>query len=202
MRRIHLCGETVPHPGHVCAFFDSRDQKYDVLVPFLKDALAAGDEVVNIVDAADRTAHIDTLVAGGVPVRAAATSGQLNVLTSEETYLQDDEAALPRLLEFLRETLERKKQENHCLRTWGDMNWIGRGTVPIRDVLAYEARVNQFLDFECTLVCAYDLAQTSSLLLSDILATHPSAIIKGRLRKNPHYVPTDEYLNMLRTRPS
>ena len=203
MRRIHLCGETLPHPGHVCAFFDSRDQKYDILVPFLTDALAAGDEVVNIVDAADRTAHVDTLVERGVAVPAALTSGQFNVFTSEETYLRGGEETLPRLLDFLRQTLERSKQENHCVRTWGEMNWVGRGLLPIRDVLTYEARVNQFLpDFECTLVCAYDLAQTSSLVLADILATHPWAIIKGRLRKNPYYVPTPEYLSMLSTRPN
>jgi hypothetical protein len=50
MKMIHLCGETLPHPGHVCAFFDSREQKYETLIPFLNDAISAGDEVINIVD--------------------------------------------------------------------------------------------------------------------------------------------------------
>ena len=67
--------------------------------------------------------------------------------------------------------------------------------------MAYEARVNYLLpDFSCTLVCAYDLALTPAALVSDILATHPAAIVKGRLRPNPFYVQPDEYLEMLRAR--
>ena len=203
MRTVHLCGETLPHPGHVCAFFDSREQKYDVLIPFLKDAIAAGDDVVNIVDASDLTAHLDTLSDGGVPVETAMSSGQLNVLTSEETYLQDGEDVLARLLVFLRETLTSAREQNHSVRTWGEMNWVARGALPIEDVLQYEARVNELLpDFECSMLCIYDLAKTPSSLMSDVLATHPFAIIKGRLRKNPYYVEPDEYLEMLNGRQS
>src|SRR5688572_4457887 len=105
MRTVSLCGETLPHPGHVCAFFDSREQKYETLIPFLQDALTAGDDVINIVDASDMKAHLETLLDAGVPVRTARTSGQLNVMTSEETYLREGEDVLARLLAFLGETL-------------------------------------------------------------------------------------------------
>ena len=202
MRQISLCGETLPHPGHVCAFFDSREEKYDILVPFLQDAITAGDDVVNIIDASDEAAHMETLVNRGVPVAAAMASGQLNVTTSEQTYLNGGTAALPRLLEFLGESLHQAREDNHCLRTWGEMNWVSRGELPLKDVLTYEARVNEILsDFECTLLCIYDLAQSPPSLVTDILATHPSAIIKGRLRRNPHYVQPTEFLQMLKDRP-
>jgi hypothetical protein len=201
VRTINLCGQTLPHPGHVCAFFDSREQKYDILIPFLQDALSAGDEVVNIVDAIDMTAHLAALEEGGVPLQESMASGQLNVLTSEQTYLEEGDDVLPRLLDFLRATLARAKAENHCLRTWGEMNWVRHGTMPIEDVLEYEARVNELLpDFECSMVCVYDLAYTPTALVTDVLATHPFAIIQGRLRKNPYYVEPDEYLEMLSTR--
>ena len=203
MRSIHLCGQTLPHPGHVCAFFDSQEQKYEVLIPFLKDAITAGDDVINIVDARDRTAHLNTLAQGGVPVEPAMANGQLNVLTSEETYLQNGDDVLPRLLGFLGEKLQQAKDEKHCLRTCGEMNWVGRRVLPIEDVLEYESRVNNFLpDFECTLLCIYDLPSTPTSLMMDILATHPFAIINGRLRENPHYVQPVEFLQMLRTRRS
>lgn len=201
MRNVHLCGEVLPHPGHVCAFFDSRDQKYDILVPFLDDAIAVGDEVINIVDDCDRVAHLDTLTEGGVEVHAAMATGKLKVLTSEQTYLQEGRDVLPGLLDFLRETLERAQQENHCVRTWGEMNWVERGEVPVEDVLEYEVRVNEFFpDFECTLLCVYDLARIPTGMLTDILATHPSAIINGQLWKNPNYVEPREYLEMLADR--
>ena len=201
MRTIRLCGETLPHAGHVCAFFDSREQKYGTLIPFLQDAIDAGDEVVNIVDAADMDVHVKTLVEGGIPVHAAMSSGQLNIKSSEATYLQSGEQVLPRLLDFLRNTLRRVKAENRYLRTWGEMDWVGRGLVPIEEVLEYESRVNEFFpDFECTLLCVYDLAHTSPSLMTDILATHPSAILRGRLRKNPHYVDPSDYMPLLEAR--
>jgi hypothetical protein len=182
-------------------FFDSRDQKYDILAPFLKDAITVGDDVINIVDASDKAAHLDSLSGHGVPVHAAIETGKLRVLTSEQTYLEEGENVLPRLLDFLRETLHRAQEEKHCIRTWGEMNWVERETVPIEDVLEYEARVNElFSDFECTLLCVYDLARIPASLLSDILATHPSVIIQGRLRKNEHYVEPHEYLEMLHAR--
>jgi hypothetical protein len=201
MRTVNLCGQTLPHPGHVCAFFDSREQKYDVLIPFLQDAIDAGDNVVNIVDRDDMAGHLDTLVTGGVPVWETIASGQLNVQTSEDTYLREGKDVLPSLLAFLRETLANAKQHQHCVRTWGEMNWVGRGALPITDVLEYEARVNELLpDFECTMLCVYDLAHTPSSMVSDVLATHPFAIIKGRLRENPYYVQPGEYLDMLSNR--
>lgn len=201
MRTIRLCGETLPHAGHVCAFFDSRDQKYDTLIPFLQDAIDAGDDVVNIVDAAEMHAHLKRLSQGGIPVHDATSSGQLNIKSSEETYLQNGEQVLPRLLDFLRATLERVKAEHRCLRTWGEMDWVSRGGIPIEEVLEYESRVNEFFpDFECTLLCVYDLANTPPSLMTDILATHPSAIVKGRLRPNPHYVQPAEYMPLLETR--
>jgi hypothetical protein len=203
MRTVHLCGETLPHPGHVCAFFDSRDQKYETLIPFTSDAIAAGDDVINIVDAPDTTAHLDLLSRGGVPVQDALRTGQLSVYTSEQTYLQERENALSSLLVFLREALERADRENHCLRTWGEMNWVERGIVPLEDVLEYEAKVNEIVPhYECSLLCVYDLAHTPASLMSEILLTHPYAILNGRLRKNSFYVQPKEYLEMLRSRRS
>ena len=201
MRSIDLCGETLPHAGHVCAFFDSREQKYETMIPFLQDAIAAGDSVINIVDDCDRAAHLDTLQREGVPVGRAMGNGTLRMFTSEQTYLQPGHDTLPRLLGFLRKELELAKDDNRCLRTWGEMNWIERNEVPIAAVLEYEARVNElFPNFECTLLCIYDLAKISAVRMADILMTHPSAIINGRLRRNPHYVEPEEYLHMLRTR--
>lgn len=201
MRNVQLCGQILPHPGHVCAFFDSRDEKYDVLAPFLTDAITAGDDVINIVDACDLDAHLATLADREVPLQPALEAGKLSILTSEQTYLQEGDDVLPRLLDFLRGTLSRAREENHSVRTWGEMNWVARRDVVIEDVLEYEARVNElFPTFECTLLCVYDLARISAALLADILATHPSAIINGKLRENPHYVHPEEYLGMLRAR--
>ncbi len=198
---IRLCGEVVPHAGHVCAFFDSRAQKYEVLAPYLADGIADGDRIINVVDAADREDHVRALAAANVPVERAIGSGQYQLKTAEETYLLEGAVNLDGMLELLRGALESAEREGSCIRTCGEMNWIGRSSLPPEEVLKYEARVNEFVPtFQCSLVCVYDIATLRSGMVADILATHPSAIINGRLRNNPVYVEPNQFLEMLQQR--
>ena len=197
-RNISICGETVPHPGHVCAFFSSAREKYNTLIPFFMDAMEAGDHLINIVDSALHPGHIATLRNAGVPVDDAVQRGQFELLTSEETYLYGERPDLSQLIAMLRTQLTRASAEQRCLRTCGEMNWAAKGKVPIEEVIAYEAQVNTLLpNFDCTLICVYDLAVTPSEMVSDIFATHPFAILNGRLRPNPFYVAHDDFLRML-----
>ena len=198
---IRLCGEEIPHAGHVCAFFDSRAQKYEVLAPYLADGIAIGDRIINVVDAAEREDHLRALSAADVPVQKAIDRGQFQLMTAEETYLKDGAVKLDGMLELLRGALEAAERDGTCIRTCGEMDWIGRGSVPPEEVMAYEARVNEFVPtFQCTLVCVYDVATLRSGMVADILATHPSAIINGRLRNNPLYVEPLQFLEMLQQR--
>jgi hypothetical protein len=196
---VTLCGERVFRPGHICAFFDSHQEKYQTLAPYFNEGLDAGDRVINVVDAETRNDHLRSLTERHVPVADAIGADQLRVFTCEETYLKGDCPDLDGMFELLRETLETALSEGRRVRTCGEMNWIGRSRIPSERVMEYEARVNQFVpSFDCTLLCVYDMAQLDGPLMSDILATHPFAIIKGRARPNPWFVPPDEYLKMMR----
>src|ERR1051325_6204472 len=87
-RTVTLCGRKLDHPGHICAFFDSRNEEYEILVPYFKEGLAQDEQVVNIVDANRHDDHCARLQAHGVDVKAAQENGSLKVLTAEETYIQ------------------------------------------------------------------------------------------------------------------
>jgi hypothetical protein len=200
-RRVTLCGDQVAHPGHVCAFVNSEKEKYDIVIPFFHDAIAAGDALVNIMDESARAAHLGILAEAGIVVEEVQPRGRMQVLTTEETYLKGNDPDLGELLGFLKAGLEAARNNNHCLRTCGEMSWAERGRVPIEEVITYEARVNQlYPGYECTLLCVYDLARTPSSMIADIFATHPFAILNGRLRKNPYFVPPEEFLNLLAAR--
>jgi hypothetical protein len=200
-RPVHICGEEIPHAGHICAFFDSRAQKYQVLAPYLAEGIANGDRIINVVDAKDRDLHLHSLSASNVPIDSAIERGQYQLLTAEETYLREGAVNLDGMLELLREALESAERDGNCIRTCGEMNWIGRSSMPAEEVMSYEARVNEFVPtFQCTLVCVYDLVTLPSGIVADILATHPTAIINGQLRKNPVYVEPTDFLEMLQQR--
>ena len=198
---IHICGEEIPHAGHICAFFDSRAEKYRVLAPFLAEGIAQGDRIINVVDADIRDDHVRTLAAADVPVTSAIKRGQYQLLTAEETYLREGTINLDDMLRLLREALDSAERDGTCVRTCGEMNWIGRSSMPSDEIMAYEARVNEFVPtFQCSLVCVYDVAMMRSGMIADILATHPFSIINGRLRRNPVYVKPDAFLEMLEQR--
>jgi hypothetical protein len=198
---IHLCGEEVPHAGHICAFFDTRGEKYSVLAPYFAEGIAEGDRIINVVDAKDREQHIQTLTQAKVPLSEAMERGQVQLLTAEETYLKEGTLNLDGMLDMLREALETAEREGINVRTCGEMNWIGRSDMPTEEVLSYEARVNDFVPtFQCTLVCVYDVARLRPGMVADLLATHPTSIIDGQLRSNPLFVEPEAFLEKLRQR--
>lgn len=200
-RVVTLCGTPMSQPGHVCAFFDSRAQKYDVIAPYFAEAIGAGDRVINVVPASERDRHVDTLERAQVPVRSAMDRKQMSIFTNEETYLRAGVQDLQGMLDLMAEALGTADREGYAVRTCGEMSWIANSHLPIRRVLEYEAKVNHFVPaHDCTLMCVYDIATLPSALTADILATHPWAIINNRLRPNDYFVPPDEYLKMLGTR--
>ena len=90
-RPIRLGGSVLGPPRHICAFFNSHDEEYRVLLPFIKDGLEAGEKVVHTVDPQRRDEHFQRLASAGIDVAAARDSGQLELRTWADTHLRDGE---------------------------------------------------------------------------------------------------------------
>ena len=201
-RRPTLCGVEVPKAGHICAFFDSTTEKHATVAAFLREALSGGDRVIDVMEASSRDEHVRGLLDAGIDVDAAIEDGQLTLSTCEETYFRDGRLDPEAVLDMLDATLRAARAEGRSVRTCGEMNWIARDPSLSRRAMEYEARVNQFLPtFECTLMCVYDLADMPATLITDILATHPYAILNGQLHVNPWAVEPKDYIAMLESRP-
>jgi len=198
---VRLCGEPAPQPGHVCALV-TGDDKYDMLAEYFSDAIHAGDQLINIVEAGMMDDHVRALEEREVPVRRAMSTNRLILNDAESTYLRDGTVDVDGVFEMVRETLERADEDGSCVRTCGDMSWVSRTPDALKAVMTYEARINSLLPGNhCTLLCLYDLTRIPAYLVADVLATHEYAIMNGRLRRNPYFVAPDEYLAMLSKRP-
>ncbi|HEY6163007.1 MAG TPA: MEDS domain-containing protein, partial [Bacteroidia bacterium] len=89
-----------------------------------------------------------------------------------------------------------------ALRAYGDMEWALKNLPGTDELIEYEARVNMFSSkYACSLVCAYDINQFSGSAVADILATHPYALMHGKVHKNPHFIEPFELLQKLIQRP-
>ena len=191
---VTLCGETLDRPGHICAFFDSREQEYQTLIPYFQEGIAAGEQVFNIVDQARFGDHVDRLTASGLRV----ASDGVTVRTSEETYLEGGAFDIERMCDLIEQQLEEARVAGRRVRTAGVMDWMARGAPGSDRAIEYEVRMNLLVPaFDCTFMCVYDLAKLDGTTVVDILATHHFAIFKGKIRRNPFFIAPEVYLKEL-----
>ena len=61
---------------HVCAFFEDRDEEYACFLPFIREAIEAGEKAFHVVDPALRDDHLERLRQGGIDVEQTQRKGQ------------------------------------------------------------------------------------------------------------------------------
>ena len=186
-------------PGlHICAFYRGAEQRDELLLPYLREGLAAGDKCICVTDDP----------AAGEAVRALGTefgvdttsaSAQLQPMDSGSTYLSGGCFAIEKMIGFWDHTMSAAVVRDGFgfVRAAGEMTWALRG-LPGSDLLmAYEAKLNVFLHrYPQVLLCLYDLTQfANGEILMEILRTHPTVLVSGQLMENPWYVEPEEYLD-------
>jgi hypothetical protein len=197
-----LAGSELGDLRHVCAFFSSDDDEYRTMLPFMRDGLAAGQRLVNFMPE-DRTDHEDRLRAGGIDVDETRRTHQLEVIRSEDAYLQKDghfdgEAMLrmvPRVL------MSAHDFGFSLTRLIAHAEHMNKDEYDADAFLEYESRLNYILPkYPDPVVCTYDLSRVGAGVVMDVLRTHPMVIIGGLLQENPFFTPPDEFLRQLDNR--
>jgi MEDS: MEthanogen/methylotroph, DcmR Sensory domain len=191
-------------PCHACAFFNSRDEEYELLLPFAKDGYEAGDRMFQVIAKGDRDERRTRLATSGIDLEKAESAGQLEIRVWEEAYLRGNRFDQHAMLELAESVLREGRDKGFSVtRFWANMEWALEDLPGVHDIVEYEARANKFLPhYPAFVVCTYDLSKFSAPVVMDIMRTHPQVIIGGILQENPFYVPPDEFLAELRHRPT
>ena len=199
---IPFAGSQLHEVRHVCAFFNSDDEEYRVLLPFIKDGFECGDKAVHVLNPSQRCNHLHRLTEAGIDPTAAQRSGQLELLTSTEAYLRDGLFDQDRMLGVFEQLASGNAKGGFPLsRIVCHMDWAAEGRAHIDSLLEFESRVNDvWRRHDDAVICVYDLAKFGGDTVVDILRTHPMVIIGGILQQNPFYVPPEEFLRELRER--
>lgn len=199
---VQIGDSRFPVPCHACAFFHSREEKYELLLPFTRDGVEAGDRLYHIVNREHVADHRDRLASYGISVDDAESTGQLQICPWEEAYLRDNRFDQNRMLELVEDMLKTGRENGFGItRAWGNMEWALEGMPGVHDIVEYETRLNQFLpNYNGIICCTYDLSRFSAPVVMDIMRTHPQVIVGGVLQENPFYVPPGEFLDELSRR--
>jgi hypothetical protein len=190
-------------PCHACAFFNSREEEYELLLPFCKDGETAGERVFQVVDKSHLDQRRERLAAAGIDVPQAEQKGQLEIRPWEGAYLRGQSFDQYAMLDLIKEVLDAGRANGFPMtRLWANMEWALEDLPGVHDIVEYETRLNEFLpQYDDVVVCTYDLSKFSAPVVMDIMRTHPQVIVGGVLQENPFYVPPKEFLAELSGRP-
>ncbi len=193
---ISLGGAELGETRHVCAFFNSAEEGYRVLLPFIKDGFACGHKAIHVVNPDQHHNHLQRLAAEGIDTLAAQQRGQFELRTNSETYLRDGRFDPERMLEMFEHLASGNARGEFPLsRIVCHMDWAAEGRSHIDHLVEFESRVNEVWSrHDDAVICVYDLAKFSGDTVIDIMRTHPMVIIGGILQQNPFFVPPEQFL--------
>ncbi len=179
-------------PGdHLCLLYDTPQEQFAVVVPFIRDGLAKGHRCLYIVD--DRTAEevVAALRRAGVDVDAEMRRGAFELLTKREAYLKSGRFDPPRMIGVLRKsTRDALARGFTALRATGEMTWALGREPGVDRLIEYEARLNDFFPDSAALgICQYNRRRFPPEIVREVLLTHPIAIVGGRVCRNIYFEP-------------
>jgi hypothetical protein len=179
---------------HICAFYPSLDERDGILVPYIREGLAAGDKCICVIDGPDVGGLADAF---GPPVdEQADESPQLDMRRSEDTYLADGSFSMDAMIDFWDASVGSAVNEGfQFARAAGEMTWALRHFPGVEDLITYESLLNRYLPkHPQVIMCLYELGRFSGEVLVDVLKTHPKVLLGGMLLDNPYYLDPDEFL--------
>jgi hypothetical protein len=187
---------------HVCAFFNSSQEEYDTLLPFICEGLNCGQRAYHVIPSHHCADHLHRLRDAGIDVEKTQKSRQLEVAVPADTYLRSGRFNKDAMLALIQEALREGKtlgfpltrmiaHAESAVHDWSSSNeWI-----------EYEMRLNDILPrYDDPIICTYDVNLLNGLLAIDILRTHPVVIIGKVLVQNSFFSRPDEFLREVRKR--
>ena len=145
-RPIRFAGATLGSQRHVCAFFQTPDEEYQVLLPFIKEGFEQGERAFHIVDPDLRDEHMRRLESAGIDVSERRKVGQFELLNWEDAYLREGHFDQDKMLALIEEVLEEGGRLGFPLtRLVAHMEWALEDRPGVDDLVEYETRLNYLL---------------------------------------------------------
>lgn len=180
-------------PGdHVCGLYFGWFDRDELMVPFFRTGLRAGDRCVVVTDRAD-PAPVLRKLGTDAETEEWLASGQLQVRTSPDEprpSLHHHE-----MVEiFRRATAGATSAGPGLLRVGGEVSWW-TPAASTAEIARYEHELNRHVTKEMVVLCLYDLSRFCPETVIDAVVTHPVLLIGDRIVDSPWYLPADDALD-------
>jgi len=178
--------------AHVCFLYETEEEHRALLTQYLRHGLDRGEKVLYVADARTAGVILEYLRDDGVTVEPYLTSGQLDIRTASDTYLQGGVFDPNKIIASLRRETERALTEGYkALRGTGEMTWALRGLPGSQRLMEYESKLNTFFSgSQCLGLCQYDRRYFDVAMVEQVLSTHPIVVVGPKVY-DLHYTPPD-----------
>jgi anti-anti-sigma regulatory factor len=172
---------------HACITFSDEEERLDIVAAFVSDGLRCGQRVLCLTQALTPDAMTTAMLGRGLPVDAAARSGQLTVASSSEMFLADGRFAPDRTLEVLSGQIDQAERQGYDgLRVASDMGWALGPVSGVEQLVDFEGTVGRLLaDRRATAVCQYDRHGFDPVSLASVTAAHPRTVAAVVYHEDP-----------------
>jgi signal transduction histidine kinase len=185
-------------PGdHVCWVYETDEQFRLMTTPFLYQGLEQDEKIIYIVDEVSAERVLTYLRDEGVVVEPHISTGRLQILGIEETYMRNGVFEPDDMIELLRMETECALAETYSgLRVISEMSWICRRLPKLEGLIEYEAKLTDFIQSnKCLAICQYNMRIFDPAVLLDVLCTHPICVVGTETYDNPYFMPPAEFLS-------
>jgi PAS domain S-box-containing protein len=183
---------------HLCCIYETEEDHRALLTPYMRQGLERGEKVLYIVDAHTAEEVLGYLEQDGVDTRPYLESGQLAMLTVDDSYMKGGTFDPDGMIDLLSSETGIALAEGYtALRVTGEMTWALKGLPGSDRLMEYEAKLNNFLPGSaCLAICQYDRRRFDAGILLDVLTTHPIAVVGTEIYGNFYYIPPEEFLGV------
>lgn len=188
--------EKLGRHDHLCLIYETREEQFSAVIPFVRIGLARGEKCLYVVDDNTAAEVIGGMKAAGMEVESAVASGQLTIVSKQDAYLTQGYFDPDWMIAFLKQATDEAVAEGFAaLRVTGEMTWVLGGDPGTERLMEYEAKLNYFFPENPALaICQYNRNRFSPEIIKDVISTHPLIIYGGMVCTNFYFVPPDDFL--------
>lgn len=178
-----------PH-DHLCLIYESREEQYAAVIPYIKTGLERNEKCLYIIDESSFEDVRSALQAAGVEVDQALRRGALLILTKQDTYLKDGAFNPDRMMAVLEKMVKDALAEGfNALRVTGEMTWVLGEKSSIETLIEYESMVNKFYpNHQALAICQYNRQRFAAEIILDVIRTHPLVIYGSEVLRNDFFI--------------